>query len=73
MAEPETSIFDRLPAVKARLGGIGTSTLYAMMARGEFPRPKRIGRNIVAWDRATVTAFLTERDEAAYRGPKETA
>lgn len=39
----------RLETVKAMLGGISTSTLYADMSKGVFPRPITISRRMVVW------------------------
>lgn len=39
----------RLETVKAMLGGISTSALYADMAKGVFPRPITISRRMVVW------------------------
>jgi prophage regulatory protein len=40
--------FLRLPEVM-RLTGLSRSTIYAMMARGEFPAQIKIGARAVAW------------------------
>jgi prophage regulatory protein len=69
MSNAQPLVYERLPEVKARTGIRGTSTVYAMMARGEFPRPKKIGRNLVAWDRAVIDSWLESRGEATYRSP----
>lgn len=29
--------------------GLATSTLYAMMEKGEFPKPIKLGRRAVGW------------------------
>ncbi len=41
--------------------GLSRSTLYAMMDRGEFPRPKRIGRRAVAWPESSIVDWLAQR------------
>jgi len=45
------------------------STLYAMMKRGEFPRPMKIGRKRVAWPASEVRAWIKgrERTTGGYR------
>lgn len=43
----------RRPEVEARIG-LSRSSIYAMMDRGEFPRPRRIGQRAVAWDEAMI-------------------
>lgn len=39
----------RLETVKAMLGGVSTSALYADMAKGVFPRGISISRRMVVW------------------------
>jgi prophage regulatory protein len=50
----------RRPAVEARTG-LSRSTLYAMMARGEFPQPVRLGLRAVGWRESDVTEWLESR------------
>ena len=45
--------------------GLPHSTLYAMMARGEFPRPVPIGPQAVAWPASAVQQWIAERVEPA--------
>lgn len=54
----------RLPAVKDATG-LSRSGLYALMDKGEFPRPIRIGQRAVAWPESAVIAWLAERPTAA--------
>lgn len=58
-----TAIHLRRPAVEAATG-LSRSTLNAMMDRGEFPRPVRVGRRAVAWPESTVLAWLADRPQA---------
>lgn len=37
------------------------STLYAMMARGEFPRPVKLGKQAVAWPASHVQKWIAEQ------------
>lgn len=53
----------RRPEVEARTG-LSRSSLYAMMSRGTFPRPKRIGQRAVAWSEDEIENWLTTRVEA---------
>ena len=53
----------RRPEVESRTG-LSRSSIYAMMDRGEFPRPRRIGQRAVAWDEATIEDWLATRTEA---------
>lgn len=41
------------------------STLYAMMKRGEFPRPMKIGRKRVAWPASEVKTWMQNRERTA--------
>ena len=50
----------RLPAVKARTG-LGRSTLYDAMARGDFPQPMKLGLRAVGWIEAEVDAWVEAR------------
>jgi prophage regulatory protein len=57
----------RLAEVKSRTG-LSTSTIYAMMARGEFPRQVRLGEGAVGWVEHEIDQFIkdrvAERDDA---------
>jgi prophage regulatory protein len=46
-AEP-VRVFARLPAVM-QATGLARSTIYRLVANGEFPSPVQIGRRAVAW------------------------
>lgn len=59
MTEP----YLRRPAVQIATG-LSRSSLYAMMASGDFPRPVRIGKRAVAWPESAVTAWLASRPTA---------
>lgn len=54
----------RRPAVEARTG-LSRSTIYAMMARGEFPQPVRLGLRAVGWKESDVAAWLASREARA--------
>nr|WP_149866390.1 AlpA family phage regulatory protein [Tropicimonas marinistellae] len=41
--------------------GLSRSTIYAMMARDEFPRPVRIGRRAVGWREIDMRTWLESR------------
>ena len=53
----------RRPEVE-KLTGLSRSSIYALMDRGEFPRPRRIGQRAVAWDEATLERWLATCAEA---------
>ena len=44
--------------------GLSRSSIYAMMAAGEFPRPIRIGARAVRWYENEVRAFIASRPRA---------
>ena len=50
----------RLPEVRTRTG-LPTSTLYAMMSDGKFPRPVKLSVRSVAWDESLVTDWIETR------------
>ena len=41
--------------------GLSRSSIYDMMAKGEFPIPVRIGRRAVAWRESDLAAWLAQR------------
>ena len=50
----------RRPDVEARTG-LSRSTLYAMMAEGEFPQPIRLGKRAVGWTDTAISDWLRSR------------
>ncbi|MEW9899737.1 AlpA family transcriptional regulator [Chitinivorax sp. PXF-14] len=54
----------RLPDVEAATG-FKRSHIYALMARGDFPRTIRIGTNAVAWRLSDIAMWIAGRVEAA--------
>lgn len=54
----------RLPAV-AQQTGLQKSTLYSLIARGEFPRPIRISARCVAWRKSEVQRWIDQRVQEA--------
>jgi prophage regulatory protein len=50
----------RRPAVVAKTGE-STSTIYEKMARGEFPRPIRLGKRSVGWIEDELDAYIAKR------------
>ena len=50
----------RLPEVLS-MTGRGRSSIYEMIASGNFPRPVNIGRAAVAWVESEVVAWIEER------------
>ena len=50
----------RVPAVRAKTQ-LPTSTIYAMMAAGKFPKPIALSANTRGWIEAEVEEFLQAR------------
>ena len=50
----------RRPAVQ-ELTGLSRSTIYAMMADGQFPRPVKLTGKAVAWPESKIVAWLAQR------------
>jgi prophage regulatory protein len=50
----------RLPAVRAKTQ-LPTSTIYAMMAAGKFPKPIALSANTRGWIEAELDEFLRAR------------
>jgi prophage regulatory protein len=62
---PDTSVRQRdrmlrFPEVIATVGR-PRSSIYLMISRGEFPRPKKIGARSVGWLESTVDEWLASR------------
>jgi prophage regulatory protein len=56
----EQTIILRLPEVRKRVG-LGRSSVYALIQRGEFPRPIRLSQRAVGWCAAEVEQWIAER------------
>jgi prophage regulatory protein len=55
----------RLPGVKDRTG-LGRSSIYDRVSRGEFPRPISLGDGrAVAWIESEINAWIQTKIEAA--------
>ena len=50
----------RRPEVEAVTGN-SRSSIYAMMARGDFPKPVKIGARSVGWVTSDIEAWLDQR------------
>jgi prophage regulatory protein len=61
---PATERFLRRPAVR-EITGLPDSSIYALMARGEFPENFRLSENRVAWRESDVRAWQADRLKAA--------
>jgi prophage regulatory protein len=57
----------RLPAMKEKIGVGATSTIYAWISEGRFPKPVRLsgspgqGGGAVAWRESELEAWIAER------------
>lgn len=49
----------KLPEVR-RITGLGTTSIYNKMARGEFPRQVKLSIHGVAWVKSEVVAWVNE-------------
>lgn len=54
----------RLPRV-CQTTGLGRSTIYALIARQEFPEPIRLGARAVAWPASQIEQWVQARIAAA--------
>jgi prophage regulatory protein len=60
---PKATIL-RLPAVKARTG-LGSTSIYRLIALGTFPKPVRLGLRAVGWVASEIDAWIAQRVEAS--------
>ena len=56
--------FLRLPSVM-RVTGLGRSTIYRLIAEGQFPRPVQLASRAVAWRRSDIDSWSQTRPVAA--------
>jgi prophage regulatory protein len=56
----EQTVILRLPELCKRVG-LGRSTLYALVQRGQFPRPIPLSQRTVGWSAAEVEQWIAER------------
>lgn len=50
----------KFPTVKERVG-LSSSTIYEMIARGEFPPPVKLGKRAVGWVESELDQWLEKR------------
>jgi len=60
VASDVTVLLLRLQGV-VRVTGLSRSTLYRLIADGQFPRPVRLGPRAVAWRRVDIEAWSETR------------
>lgn len=70
--QAHTSAFDtvapaflRLPSVM-RVTGLGRSTIYRLMAEGQFPKPVQLASRAVAWRRSDIDGWTSTRPVVAH-------
>ena len=64
---PQSIRFIRLPQVKDRTG-LSRSSIYAMIALGQFPPAVHLGARAVAWVESEVDAWMSGRLIASREG-----
>jgi prophage regulatory protein len=47
-----------------QLTGLSRSTIYDLMAKGQFPRPVRLTAKAVAWPESAIAEWLASRKAA---------
>lgn len=56
---PERQIWRLQKVMEAT--GFGRAWIYALMAKGEFPKARRIGARAVGWDSLEVEQWIADR------------
>jgi prophage regulatory protein len=56
----------RLPAV-IEMTGLGRSTIYKLMAEGQFPCSRRISSRLVAWSTGDIAQWIDTREPSRAR------
>lgn len=59
----------RLPDVK-QATGLARSTIYALAAKGQFPKPVKLTPRVSAWDADAIDAWIVERIGHAQEGAR---
>ena len=59
-----TPTLQRFPVVRSRVG-LPKSSVYALIAKGKFPKPIQIGPRTVAWPSDAIDAWIAERIASA--------
>jgi prophage regulatory protein len=64
---PHAPQFYRLSHVKQRLG-VSSSSIWAWVKAGKFPKPIKLSANTTAWNAADVDAWASDRIAASQTG-----
>ena len=64
LAELTIDAFMRRNSVE-KLTGISSSTIYRLMADGNFPKPYRLAENSVGWKASEISAWVNARQRVA--------
>ena len=67
-----TRRFLRLPEVASSVG-VSRSTILRWEASGDFPRRRRLGRNVVAWSVEDLDAWSAQREVVGGDASEEAA
>jgi len=62
MTKNVNAVVLRRPAVEVKTG-LSRSTIYVMMAEGEFPKSLKLGKRAVGWLETDIDAWLNARSE----------
>jgi prophage regulatory protein len=54
----------RRPEVQ-HLTGLGRSTIYSLIGKGEFPRPVKLTAKAVGWPESEIAKWLASRNKVA--------
>ena len=67
---PVTGALLRMSKLAGRDGliGVSKSTIWAWVARGQFPRPVRIGRRVTAWREEDIANFIGGKRSIEFSG-----
>jgi prophage regulatory protein len=63
-AQHNAPIFYRLPQLKAILN-VSSSSIWAWVKQGKFPKPVKLAENTTAWNAADVEAWAQSRIAAS--------
>jgi predicted DNA-binding transcriptional regulator AlpA len=59
----------RMPALRAKLGGVSNRTIERAMKSGNFPKPIKLTRQVLLWDEAVIDAWMERKSREAQTAP----